>query len=236
MSSSVAVGGSPWDQLAAAIDADGFALTTDPVLDAGVCAALRDSFFDDPRFRSTIDMARYRFGAGSYRYYRDPLPDAVAAIRQDAYPPLAALANGWAGRLGQAERYPDGLDEFIEICHQAGQTKPTPLILRYEAGGYNTLHQDLYGDIAFPFQLTVALTQPGVDFTGGENLFVEQRPRAQSRGTSVTIPLGHAVVFPVRHRPVAGARGDYRATMRHGVSTVTSGTRYTLGVIFHDAQ
>jgi hypothetical protein len=222
-------------EVLAAIDRDGYAISARPVLGRSDCARLRDQFDDDQSFRSTIDMARYRFGEGRYRYYAYPLPDVVDALRRAVYPPLSDLANQWSAQLGDAVRYPPGLDGFVEVCHRAGQTKPTPLILRYEAGGYNTLHQDLYGEIAFPLQVTVALSEPGRDFTGGENLLVEQKPRAQSRGTAITVPLGHALIFPTRYRPVSGTQGPYRATMRHGVSTVTSGSRYALGVIFHDA-
>jgi hypothetical protein len=224
-----------WDALTAAVDRDGYAVSDQPVLDGRTCADLRDGFVDDGLFRSTVDMARHRFGEGCYRYYGNPLPDPVADLRESAYPALAALANEWVERLGEPPAYPQRLKEFLAMCREAGQTKPTPLILRYTAGGYNALHQDLYGQIAFPLQLTVALSQPGVDFGGGENLLVEQRPRAQSRGTSITVPLGHLLLFPTRYRPVEGTRGRYRATVRHGVSTVRSGDRYALGVIFHDA-
>jgi hypothetical protein len=160
----------------------------------------------------------------------------VAALRQATYAPLATIANRWHEQLGETGRFPADLAQLTARCHEAGQNRATPLVLRYEAGGYNCLHQDLYGDIAFPLQITVALTRPGVDFTGGENLFVEQRPRSQSRGTAVPVPLGHGVVFPTRYRPVAGAKGRYRVAVRHGVSTVRSGERLTLGVIFHDAR
>jgi hypothetical protein len=217
-----------------ALDADGFAVTAVPVLPAEVCADLANGFDDLDRYRSTVDMAAHRFGEGTYRYFRYPLPPAVASLREAAYPPLAKLADQWATRLGR-EGHPSQLADLLDRCHARGQTRPTPLVLRYGPGGWNALHQDLYGEVWFPFQLTVALTRPNVDFTGGENVFVEQRPRAQSRAGVVTVPLGHAVVFATNHRPVAGGRGVYRATMRHGVSTVTSGTRSTLGVIFHDA-
>jgi hypothetical protein len=225
-----------WDAVAAGVDGDGYGVTPTRLLTPAQCKRERDRFRDDDAFRSTIDMTRYRFGEGCYRYYAYPLPPVVAALREAAYPPLSALANSWAPRLGDPHGYPPRLAQLVDVCRAAGQSKPTPLILRYERGGYNNLHQDLYGDVAFPLQLTVALTEPGVDFTGGENLFVEQRPRSQSRGTSITVPLGHAVVFPTRYRPVAGSRGDYRAVMRHGISTVTSGVRFTLGVIFHEAR
>jgi len=224
----------PWGRLLETLDADGFALTDVPVLVAEECAELIAGFDDPARFRSTVDMAAHRFGEGTYRYFRYPLPPAVAALRQAAYPALAVLANRWADRLG-VEGYPDRLADLLDRCHAAGQTRPTPLVLRYQPGGWNALHQDLYGEVCFPLQLTVALGRPGVDFTGGESVFVEQRPRAQSRASVVTVPAGHAVVFATNHRPVAGARGAYRATMRHGVSAVRSGTRVTLGVIFHDA-
>jgi uncharacterized protein len=225
----------PWDAIAADLDRDGFAITPVAVLEPDECAELREGFTDDGRFRSTIDMARYRFGEGSYRYYTRPLPPAIAALRAAAYPPLAEVANTWAERLGETTRYPAALDDFTEVCRVAGQSKPTPLILRYVTGGWNALHQDLYGVVAFPLQLTVALSRPNVDFEGGENLLVELRPRTQSRATSISLPQGHALIFPTRHRPVPGTRGYYRAAVRHGVSTVRSGQRYTLGVIFHDA-
>ncbi len=225
-----------WDAIAERVDQDGYAVTPSAVLSRAQCKWLRDRFREDAGFRSTIDMARYRLGEGCYRYYDYPLPPTVAELRDASYPPLAALANDWASRLGQEPSYPPRLRQLVEVCRAAGQTKPTPLILRYERGGYNNLHQDLYGDVAFPLQLTVALTEPGADFTGGENLFVEQRPRSQSRGTAVTVPLGHAVIFPTRYRPVTGSRGHYRAAVRHGISTVTSGVRLTLGVIFHEAR
>lgn len=224
-----------WDEIHASLDAEGFAVTRSALLTADQCAALAAGFDDDGLFRSTVDMARQRFGEGTYRYYRYPLPPAVASLRETVYPPLAAIANEWAARLGDSTRFPSDHASFVRVCQRAGQRRPTPLILRYREGGWNALHQDLYGEVAFPLQLTIALTRPGVDFDGGENLFVEQRPRAQSRGTSLTLPLGHAVIFPTRYRPVAGSRGTYRATMRHGVSLVRGGCRLTLGVIFHEA-
>jgi len=224
-----------WHAVVGDLEDRGHAVTGSPLLAPGQCAQLREAFDQDRLYRSTIAMARYRFGEGTYRYYAYDLPAAVGGIREGVYPVLAQLANAWAERLDQPARYPAGLGDFLVRCHANGQAKPTPLILRYGAGGWNALHQDLYGETAFPFQLTVALTGLGSDFSGGENLLVEQRPRAQSRGTALQIPLGHALVFPTSHRPVAGTRGTYRATMRHGVSTVTAGVRFTLGVIFHDA-
>jgi hypothetical protein len=230
-----AVAGVHWEGVAAAVDRDGYAVTATPLLDEATARELRDGFDDDARFRSTIDMARLRYGSGTYRYYRHPLPPVVAALRTATYAPLASLANAWAARLG-TEPVPPTLAGLVDRCHAAGQDKPTPLVLRYGPGDWNALHQDIYGDVAFPLQLAVALTAPGVDFTGGENLLVEQRPRAQSRGVAVTIPLGHGMVFPNRYRPAAGARGDHRLNVRHGVSTVHSGERVTLGVIYHDAR
>ena len=224
-----------WRPIVEEVERIGHAVTPTPLLAKGDCDRLCAGFENDGLFRSTVDMARHRFGEGVYRYYRYPLPEAVERLRQEAYPALAGLASMWTERLGGADTYPPRLDDYLALCHDRGQPKPTPLILRYEQDGYNALHQDLYGEVAFPLQLTVALTEPGVDFTGGENLLVEQRPRAQSRGTAVAVPRGHALVFPNRYRPVAGARGHYRVTVRHGVSTVTSGQRFTLGIIFHDA-
>ena len=225
-----------WDALRRSIDEDGYAVTPAPFLTPDACRDLSDRFGDDDLYRSTIDMPRHRFGEGVYRYYRYPLPAAVAALREGLYGPLVPLANSWQELLGQPERYPERLDDLVEVCRRAGQTKPTPLILSYESGGYNCLHQDLYGNVAFPLQVTVALSQAGEDFTGGENLFVEQRPRSQSRGTAVNVPLGHAVVFPNRFRPVKGTRGHYRVAVRHGVSTVHTGRRHSLGIIFHEAR
>jgi hypothetical protein len=231
-----------WEAVAATVDRAGVAVTPAPLLSAAECRALRDGFGDDGgRYRSTVDMARYRFGEGVYRYFAHPLPDPVQRLRTEAYPALARLSTIWNERLGNVDiddpnaHFPDTLSRYLDICHENAQMLSTPLTLRYEAGGWNALHQDLYGDVAFPLQLTVALTRAGDDFTGGEHVFVEQRPRQQSRPIVVTVPRGHAVVFPTRHRPVEGTRGWYRATFRHGVSEVRTGTRLTLGVIFHDA-
>src|SRR5207253_8652544 len=189
----------------------------------------------DARFRSRVDMARYRFGEGDYKYLAHPLPPLVQSLRSEAYPRLAGLANAWEGALGSPTRYPEDLAGLRALCRRHGQTKPTPLLLHYEAGGYNCLHQDLYGDVVFPLQLTCFLSRPGVDYDGGEFLLVEQRPRAQSRGEVIAPVQGEMVIFATRHRPVQGTRrGWYRAALRHGVSSVHRGTRYTLGVIFHD--
>ncbi|MCU1373635.1 MAG: proline hydroxylase [Actinomycetia bacterium] len=224
-----------WDALDRGLDDDGYAVTPVPVLDPVACARLAAAFDDDGWYRSTVDMGRHRFGRGVYRYYGDGLPAEVAALREAAYPPLAAIANRWQQRLGRP-RFPGSLDGLLERCRAAGQVRQTSLILRYRPGDWNALHQDTYGEVAFPLQLAVALTRPGTDFTGGETLLVEQRPRAQSRATAITVPQGHAVVFPNRDRPVPGARGHHRVSVRHGVSTVQSGTRLALGVIFHLAR
>jgi uncharacterized protein len=209
---------------------------TPPVLTPAECTELIGLYADDRRFRSRVEMARYRFGAGDYQYFDAPLPPLVEALRVHAYPPLAAIANRWEAALGTATRHPPDLPSLLALCRRRGQTKPTPLLLHYEAGGYNCLHQDLYGDVVFPLQLTGFLSRRGVDYTGGEFLLVEQRPRAQSRGEAIAADQGELLIFPTRHRPVAGARGAYRVSMRHGVSRVTSGKRMSLGIIFHDAR
>jgi uncharacterized protein len=224
-----------WPRIAQALGDQGWA-TTRPLLTANECADLIALYSEEHRFRSRIDMARFRFGAGEYKYFANPLPPAVLALRRHAYPHLASIANDWSAALGAKPAFPPDLDEFLAVCAEHGQTRPTPLLLRYEAGGYNCLHQDLYGDVAFPLQMTCLLSRPGTDFTGGEFLLVEQRPRAQSRGEVVPLEQGQIVIFTTRERPVRGARGTYRVNLRHGVSRVTSGRRYTLGVIFHDAK
>jgi uncharacterized protein len=209
---------------------------TPPVLTSEECAGLVALYEDDRRFRHRVEMARHRFGEGDYKYLAAPLPELVQALRAHAYPPLAAIANGWHEALGVAERFPATLDAFLARCAEHGQTRPTPLLLHYEAGGYNCLHQDLYGDVAFPMQLLCFLARPGVDYSGGEFLLVEQRPRAQSAGEVVVGTQGGLVFFTTRTRPARGTRGHYRVNVRHGVSRVRWGTRYTLGVIFHDAR
>jgi uncharacterized protein len=224
----------PWDELHASLDDHGFAQTA-AVLDSDECRGLAE-LFDAGRFRSTIDMARHRFGQGEYKYFDHPLPEAIAELRAALYPHLAEAANRWAERLRDDERYPDALDAFLERCHAAGQTRPTPLILRYGPGDWNALHQDLYGDVAFPFQAVTLLDRPGEDFEGGEFVLLEQRPRAQSRAHVVRLEQGAFLLFTTRQRPVEGSRGYYRAAMRHGVSTVTAGRRTTLGIVFHDAR
>ncbi|HEV8473069.1 MAG TPA: 2OG-Fe(II) oxygenase [Methylomirabilota bacterium] len=224
-----------WSAVERSLWAWGWAKTP-AVLTPDECAALVALYDDDARFRSRVDMARYRFGVGEYKYFAAPLPPLVEALRTHAYPPLAAVANQWQVALGEPELFPTDLEALRRRCRKHGQTKPTPLMLRYETGGYNCLHQDLYGDVVFPLQLTCFLSRRGVDYEGGDFLLVEQRPRAQSRGESIATEQGEILVFTTRHRPVEGARGVYRAAMRHGVSRLRSGLRYTLGVIFHDAK
>jgi hypothetical protein len=222
-----------WPAVSDELDRDGFAQTP-PVFSEADCDEL-DALFDAGSFRSTIDMQRYRFGEGLYRYFDRPLPDLIQAARDEFYPPLAELANRWAERLSRKERYPQRLEEFLARCHRAGQARPTPLILRYGPGGHNTLHQDIYGEVAFPFQAVTLLSRDR-GFSGGEFVLVEQRPRAQSRAHVIQLQRGAFLIFPTRERPVLGQRGYYRTQMRHGVATVRSGERTTLGVIFHDAK
>lgn len=223
-----------WQRLSADLDLRGVA-TPGTLLDPAGCAELRRLYDEKTAFRSRVVMARHGFGRGEYQYFANPLPQVVASLRESLYPPLAAIANRWAVRLGQSEPYPPKHAEFLAACHRAGQSKPTPLLLKYGEGDYNCLHQDLYGALAFPLQVVVLLSDPGRDFTGGEFLLVEQRPRMQSRPEVVALRQGEAAIFAVNQRPVAGTRGDYRVTMRHGVSRVRGGERFTLGVIFHDA-
>ena len=223
-----------WADVAQRLDERGWA-TTPALVTAGECAELIRLYAALRRFRSRVDMARFRFGEGAYKYFANPLPAVVRELRRHAYSHLAPIASAWEAALGTDVRYPPELDGFLAVCAEHGQTKPTPLLLRYEAGGYNCLHQDLYGDVAFPLQMTCLLSRPGQDFTGGEFLLVEQRPRAQSTGSVVPLGRGQIVIFATRHRPAKGSRGAYRVTLRHGVSRVVSGERYTLGVIFHDA-
>ncbi len=223
-----------WQQVAASLDERGYA-TTAALLTTEQCRGLSALYDREEAFRSRVVMQRHGFGSGEYKYLRYPLPDIVEALRQSIYPQLAPIANRWRERLREEGRFPPALAAYLKECHAAGQERPTPLILKYEAGDYNCLHQDLYGDLVFPLQLTVLLSAPETDFTGGEFLLVEQRPRAQSKGEVVPLQQGEAVIFPVHHRPVEGTRGPYRVTMRHGVSRLRSGRRFTLGIIFHDA-
>ncbi len=223
-----------WPDRLAALDERGHAVLPG-LLDPAECRELAALYGSDEAFRSRVVMARHNFGRGEYKYLRYKLPPVVGALREALYPPLAPLANHWHERLRLAPRFPATLPEYLARCHAAGQQRPTPLILKYEAGDYNCLHQDLYGDLVFPVQATILLSHPGRDFTGGEFLLVEQRPRMQSKGEVVPLGQGDAVIFAVNHRPVAGAHGFYRARMRHGVSRLHSGRRFTLGIIFHDA-
>jgi hypothetical protein len=224
-----------WASLGEELDAHGCAVIG-PLLTAAECAALAGGYASDERFRSRVVMARHGFGRGEYKYFADPLPEVVAALRTALYPPLAAVANRWNEAMGLPARYPGDHQAFLERCHAAGQTKPTPLLLQYGPGDFNCLHQDLYGEHVFPLQVAFLLAQPGSDFTGGEFVLTEQRPRMQSRAEVVPLRQGDGVIFPVHHRPVQGKRGPYRVTMRHGVSRLRSGRRSTLGIIFHDAR
>jgi hypothetical protein len=212
-------------------------VVTDSLLSPEECAGLSALYNDASRFRSQVIMERYRFGIGDYKYFAHRLPELVAAIRQKAYPHLAEVANQWAEKLGdEAAKYPLEHEAFLKTCHKAGQTKPTPLMLHYEAGGYNCLHQDLYGEVSFPLQMVLLLGQRGRDWEGGEFILVEQQPRAQSKPEVVVADQGQAIIFTTRYRPVKGSRGYYRVNLRHGVSRVHRGTRFTLGIIFHDAK
>lgn len=223
-----------WPRIAADLDARGCS-TTGPVLTAPECTALADLYAQPVLFRSRIVMARHGFGSGEYQYFAAPLPAPVATLRHTLYRRLAPIANAWAARLG-TPGYPADHAAFLAACHQAGQTRPTPLLLKYAEGDYNCLHQDLYGDLAFPLQAAFLLSDPAHDFTGGAFVLVEQRPRMQSRPEVVPLRQGEAVIFATSHRPVAGTRGTYRVALRHGVSRILSGTRSTLGIIFHDAK
>jgi uncharacterized protein len=223
-----------WNELRGQLDDRGFAVTPE-LLDGAECSGLAE-LFDGGRFRSTIDMARHRFGDGRYRYFDHPLPGEIQALRTSFYARLAPVANEWSARLGgEPDEFPLQHEQLLARCRDAGQERPTPLILRYGAGDWNALHQDLYGDVYFPFQVLTVLSQPGVDFEGGEFVLIEQRPRAQSRAHVLNPPQGAFVIFPTRHRPGQGKRGYHRIGLRHGVSTLRSGSRTALGVIFHDA-
>ncbi|OBC12459.1 proline hydroxylase [Mycobacterium sp. 852013-50091_SCH5140682] len=232
-----------WDSVQSGLDDVGCALTG-PLLEADEAAEIAALYPDDTRFRSTIDMGRYRFGEGQYRYFAEPYPRAVTALKHALYPKLLPIAREWWTRLGRDTPWPDDFEDWLHRCHTAGQTKSTAILLRYGVGDWNALHRDLYGDMVFPLQVVINLNNPGVDHTGGEFLLYEQRPRAQSRGTAVVIPHGHGLVFTTRDRPVRSApharrtnrpRGWSAAPVRHGVSVVRSGVRFTLGLVFHDA-
>lgn len=224
-----------WPRIEAALDARG-CVTMPPLLTAGECSALAGRYEDDAVFRSRIVMSKHGFGRGEYKYFAYPLPAPVAGLRAALYPRLAPVANAWAERLNSPERYPADHAAFLRTCHEAGQRRPTPLLLKYGVDDFNCLHQDLYGALAFPLQVAILLSRPDEDFSGGEFVLVEQRPRMQSRAEVVPLGQGEAVIFAVNHRPVAGTRGDYRVALRHGVSRLRSGVRFTLGVIFHDAK
>ncbi len=224
-----------WDALGDQLDERGFAIT-EPVLEASECESLA-ALFDGDGFRSTVDMARHRFGEGRYRYFSHPLPEAIQSAREAFYERLAPIANRWADHLaGDNPRFPATHGELLARCRAAGQARPTPLLLQYRAGDWNALHQDLYGDVYFPFQVLTVLSQAGIDYAGGEFVLLEQRPRAQSRAHVLRPPRGAFVIFPTRERPNRGSRGYHRVALRHGVSTVTSGERTALGIIFHDSK
>lgn len=223
-----------WEAVEQALDRDGWAVLPG-LLAADACGAVASLYAREDGFRSTVVMARHGFGRGAYKYFSYPLPPVVSGLRTALYPHLAPIANRWNDRMGVETRYPAGHAAYLNRCHEAGQTRPTPLLLRYGAGDYNCLHQDLYGAHVFPLQVAVLLSEPGADFDGGEFVLTEQRPRMQSRVAVVPLRRGDGVVFAVNQRPVQGTRGTYRVTMRHGVSALRAGERFTLGVIFHDA-
>jgi hypothetical protein len=228
------VDGADWTAVAAELDEYGGALLP-RLLTPDEAVALRGLYGTDAAFRSTVHMGRHRFGAGEYRYLRTPYPEPIERLKQALYPRLLPIARDWWARLGRPAPWPDTLDEWLALCHAAGQTKSTAILLRYGARDWNALHRDLYGDLVFPLQVVVNLNEPGVDHTGGEFLLVEQRPRAQSRGTATLLPYGHGYVFTTRDRPVRSARGWSAAPVRHGVSAIRSGERHTLALVFHDA-
>ncbi|MGA0602672.1 2OG-Fe(II) oxygenase [Caulobacter sp. KR2-114] len=223
-----------WPRIEAELDTRGWALTG-PLLGADACRAVAAAYDDDGLYRSRVVMARHGYGRGEYRYFAYPLPPMVQALREGLYPPLAAVANRWAGTLGEARGFPPDLAGLTKRCRAAGQARPTPLVLRYGPGDYNCLHQDLYGDEVFPLQAAILLDQPGRDFEGGEFVIVEQIPRQQSRAHVAPLAQGEGVIFAVRERPATGARGPHRRALRHGVSEIRAGSRHTLGIIFHDA-
>jgi len=223
-----------WDAVAAELNDVGGALLPE-LITASECAAVLDLYADDGLFRTTVDMGLHRYGQGEYRYFKQPYPPPIEALKQALYLRLLPIARDWWTKLGRDAPWPDTLDEWLEICHRAGQTKSTALMLKYGPGDWNALHRDLYGDLVFPLQVVINLNEPGVAHTGGEFLLVEQRARAQSRGTATTLPRGRGYLFTTRERPIRSTRGWSAAPVRHGVSVVRSGARYTLGLIFHDA-
>ncbi|RDH75829.1 proline hydroxylase [Mycolicibacterium moriokaense] len=223
-----------WDAVTAEINAFGGALLPQ-LLTRKEAATLRGLYCDDALFRATIEMARYRFGEGEYRYFGRPYPEPIDELKRALYPRLLPIARDWWSKLGRTAPWPDDLDDWLGMCHAAGQTRSTAILLKYGPGDWNALHRDLYGDLVFPLQVVINLSEPGVDHTGGEFLLLEQRPRAQSRGTATALPHGHGYVFTTRERPVRSSRGWSAAPVRHGVSAVRSGERMTLGLVFHDA-
>jgi len=224
-----------WTQISHDLDAEGNAIIKG-LLSPDECDRVRALYEKEEIFRSRVVMERHGFGRGEYKYFRYPLPDLIAELRTSIYPHLVPVANAWNTAMGVDVRYPAQHAAYIERCHQAGQDKPTPLLLKYGAGDYNCLHQDIYGELVFPLQMTILLSEPDSDFTGGEFVMTEQRPRMQSRPIVVPLLKGDAVVFAVRHRPVQGTKGWYRVNLRHGVNRLRSGNRHTLGIIFHDAS
>ena len=224
-----------WTSIGSQIDSFGCA-TTGALLAPDDCAAIASRYGEDAIYRSRVIMGRHGFGRGEYKYFSYPLPDTIASLRTLLYPPLADVANRWNAQMGIEQRFPADHAAWLERCHAAGQVRPTPLLLQYGEGDYNCLHQDVYGDLVFPLQVAFLLSRPGEDFTGGEFVLTEQRPRMQSRAEVVPLRQGEGVIFPVHHRPVQGTRGVYRVNMRHGVSRLRSGQRHTLGIIFHDAK
>ncbi|MFG1795185.1 2OG-Fe(II) oxygenase [Nocardia sp. NPDC049149] len=225
----------PWPDLMEEIDAYGCA-QTGPLLTPDECAEFTEMWDNTARFRSTIDMARYRFGQGTYRYFAEPVPELIMVLRGAFYRKLLPVARSWAERLGDPAPWPDDFADWLGACHAAGQSKPTPILLRYTAGDWNALHRDLYGDLVFPLQVVIGLDRPGIDHTGGEFLLVEQRPRAQSKATVTVLQQGHGLIFTTRDRPTPSSRGWSRAPVRHGVSRIRGGIRHTLGLVLHDAQ
>ncbi len=223
-----------WERVANELDAQGCAVIEN-FLSPIACEALASSYSVDELFRSRVVMSRHGFGRGEYKYFSYPLPDLISELRKSLYPQLVPIANRWNAAMGVDVRYPADHEDFIVRCHNAGQLRPTPLLLQYEAGDYNCLHQDVYGEHVFPLQAAILLSEPGRDFTGGEFVLTEQRPRMQSRPEVVSLKQGDAVIFAVHHRPVQGTRGTYRVNLRHGVSRLHSGHRHTAGIIFHDA-
>jgi hypothetical protein len=228
------VDGADWEAVTADMNDVGGALLPQ-LLTPAECASVIDLYADDRLFRAVVDMGRHRYGQGEYRYFKEPYPPPIEDLKQALYPRLLPIARDWWAKLGRDAPWPDTLDEWLDMCHGADQTKPTALMLKYGPGDWNALHRDLYGDLIFPLQVVINLNEPGVAHTGGEFLLVEQRARAQSRGTATTLPQGHGYVFTTRERPIRSARGWSAAPVRHGVSAVCSGRRYTLGLIFHDA-